>query len=183
MSFDELVTRLVEAGRAAFVEARETNRGESFYSFALFTDPFAAYILPTCSSEEGLRRVAERYVGEFGGTVEEQAAGLRWSPVDSPYHMLGEDHFAGVLQVLNDRGDPWQRDDDGLDAEIDGRFEAAFRALARLDEEGVFGRGAERTRVVVNILQGDQEEECVLENARRLNPPAALTVLERDLGE
>ncbi|NVI92468.1 DUF4303 domain-containing protein [Actinomadura sp. BRA 177] len=85
--------------------------------------------------------------------------------------------------MLNERGDPWQRDDDGLDAEIDGRFEAAFRALARLDEEGVFGRGAERARVVVNILQGDQGEESVLENARRLNPPAALTVLERDFGE
>jgi hypothetical protein len=55
--------------------------------------------------------------------------------------------------------------------------------VARLAEEGVFGRGAERERVVVNILQGDQGGESVLENARRLNPPAGLTVLERDFGE
>lgn len=187
MSFDELADRLVAAGRAAFREARERNPGETFYSFALFSDVFAAYILPTCGSEEGLLRVAERYLGEFGGTVEEQAATLRWSPVDSPYHMLGEEHFAGVLELLDERGDPWQRDDGdeeggAFDAEIDGRFEACFRALARLDEEGLFGRGAERERVVVNILQGDQAEEDVIGNARRLNPAAALGRLERDLG-
>ncbi|SNS70848.1 protein of unknown function [Actinomadura meyerae] len=187
MSFDELADRLVVAGRAAFREARERNRGETFYSFALFSDVFAAYILPTCGTEEGLLRVAESYLAEFGGTVEEQAATLRWSPADSPYHMLGEEHFEGVLELLNRRGDPWQRlddpDRDAFDAEVGGRFEACFRALARLDEEGLFGRGAERERVVVNILQGDQSEESILDNARRLNPPEALVRLERDMGE
>lgn len=186
MSFDELADRLVTAGRAAFLEARERNRGETFYSFALYSDVFAAYILPTCGTEEGLLRVAERYVAEFGGTVEEQAAGLRWSPADSPYHMLGEEHFEGVLELLNERGDPWQRlddqDRDAFYAEVDGRFEACFRALGRLDEEGLFGRGAERERVVVNILQGDQTDDDVLGNARRLNPAAAFARLERDLG-
>ncbi|WUI03031.1 DUF4303 domain-containing protein [Spirillospora sp. NBC_00431] len=172
---------LAESARAAFGEVRERHPGESFYFFALFTDAFAAYILPTSGSEEGLRRVAEKYVAEFGRTVEEQADGLRWSPVDSPYHMFGEDHFGPVLELLGRRGDPWQRDDDGLDAEIDARFEACFQALAMLDEEGFFGRGAERERVLVNVLQGDQSDRSILENARRLNPPGAVARLERDL--
>ncbi|GAA4503658.1 hypothetical protein GCM10023191_056700 [Actinoallomurus oryzae] len=60
----------------------------------------------------------------------EQAEGLRWNPPDRPYHMLGGEHFAEVLRLLDGRGDPWQRDDDGLDAEIDARFEACFRAPA-----------------------------------------------------
>ncbi|GAA4227284.1 hypothetical protein GCM10022254_14590 [Actinomadura meridiana] len=181
MSFEELVNRLVEAARAAFGEVRERHPGESFYFFALFTDAFAAYILPSCGSEEGLRSVAEKYVAEFGQTVEQQMDDLRWSPVDSPHHMGGEEHFRPVLELLERRGDPWQRHDDGLDAEVDGRFEACFRALEILDEEGFFGRGPERDRVLVNVLQGDQSERSVLENARRLNPPAAVARLERDL--
>jgi WD40 repeat protein len=56
-----------------------------------------------------------------------------------------------------------------------------FRALALLDAEGFFGRGAERDRVIVTVLQGDQSDRSRLENARQLNPPAALARLERDL--
>ncbi|GAA2070978.1 DUF4303 domain-containing protein [Actinomadura alba] len=181
MSIDDLETRLVAAARAAFAEARELHSDESFYCYALYTDAFAAYILPTCSSEQGLLQVARRYADEFGRTVAEQADDLRWNPVDSPYHMLGEEYFAGVLEVLASRGDPWQRDDDGLDVEVDARIEACFRALARLDEEGFFGVGAERDRVIVTVLQGDQSDRSQLANAQRLNPPAAVARLARDL--
>jgi WD40 repeat protein len=178
MSIEDLVTRLVAAARAAFTQARELHPDESFYCYALYSDAFAAYILPTCCSEEGLRRVASRYAEEFGGTVAEKAEDLRWNPPDWPHHMLGEEHFAEVLGLLESRGDPWQRDDDGLDAEIDARFEACFRALTLLDAEGFFGQGAERDQVIVTVLQGDQSDRNRLENARRLNPPAAVTRLE-----
>lgn len=181
MSIEDLVTRLADAARAAFTRARELHPDESFYCYALYTDAFAAYILPTCCSEEGLREVASRYVEEFGGTVAEQAEQLRWNPPDWPYHMLGEEHFADVLGLLQSRGDPWQRDDDGLDEEIDARFEACFRALTLLDDEGFFGQGADRDRVIVTVLQGDQSDRSRLENARRLNPPAAIARLEREL--
>jgi hypothetical protein len=126
MSIEDLVTRLVAAARAAFTQARELHPDESFYGYALYTDAFAAYILPTCGSEEGLRQVARRYADEFGGTVAEQADDLRWNPPDWPYHTLGEGHFAGILGLLESRGDPWQRDDDGRGAEVGARFEACF---------------------------------------------------------
>ncbi|MCG5217373.1 DUF4303 domain-containing protein [Streptosporangium soli] len=181
MTIEDLVTRLLAATRAAFTQARQLHPDESFYCYALYTDAFAAYILPTCSSEEGLRQVARRYADEFGDTVAEQADGLRWNPPDWPHHMLGEEHFTGVLELLESRGDPWQRDDDGLDAEVNARFEACFRALALLDAEGFFGQDAERDRVIVTLLQGDQSDRSRLENARRLNPPAAVARLERYL--
>lgn len=181
LPIEDLVTRLVAATRAAFTQVRESHPDESFYCYALYTDAFAAYILPTCGSEEGVRQVARRHAGAYGRGEAEQAEDLRWSPPDWPLHMLGEEHFAGVLELLESRGDPWQRDDDGLDAEVDARFEACFRALALLDAEGFFGGGAERDRVIVTVLQGDQSDRSRLENARRLNPPAALAGLERDL--
>jgi hypothetical protein len=191
MSIDDLVPRLVTAARAAFTRAREQHPDESFYCFALYTDAFAAYILPTASSEQGLERVARRYAEEFGGAVAERADDLRWSPADSPHHMLGEEEFEGVLDLLASRGDPWQCEDDAEDddaeddaaedAEVDARFEACFRALAIMDQEGFFGRGAERDQVVVTVLQGDQSDRSRLANARRLNPPAAVARLERDL--
>ncbi|TDD92588.1 DUF4303 domain-containing protein [Actinomadura darangshiensis] len=181
MSFDELATRLADSARVAFTQARRLHPGESFYCYALYTDAFAAYILPTCASEEGLCQIAKRYAEKSGRTVDEHAASLRWGPADSPYHLLGEEHFAGVLGLLESRDLPWQHADDAVDVEVDGRFDACFRALAALEQEGFFGHGAERDRVVVNVLQGDQSDESVLENARRLNPPAAVAQLERDL--
>ncbi|WP_327003259.1 DUF4303 domain-containing protein [Dactylosporangium sp. NBC_01737] len=150
---------------------RELHPGESFYCYALYTDACATYILPTCCSEEGLRRTA--------GAA--PAAEVRWSPPDWPCHLLGEEHFHDVLELLDSRGDPWQRDEDAFDAEVGARFEACFRALAVLDAEGVFGRGAAREQVIVTVLQGDQSNRSRLDNARRLNPPPAFARLERDL--
>ncbi|GAA4071774.1 DUF4303 domain-containing protein [Actinomadura miaoliensis] len=53
MSFEDLVTRLADAARAAFTEVRREHPGESFYCFGLYTDAFAAYVLPTCNRRVG----------------------------------------------------------------------------------------------------------------------------------
>src|SRR5262245_12430649 len=104
MSTEELAARLATAARAAFTLARQSHPGETFYCYALYTDALAAYILPTCCSEEGL------------GPYE------RWNPPDWPYHLIGEEHFD---EVLDGRDDPWQLPaGDGRDAEVEARFEA-----------------------------------------------------------
>ncbi len=174
---EELAGRLAAAARAAFAQAREAHPGEAFYCFGLFTGPLCEYVLPTCGSEEGLRAVARVYAGEFGRTAEEHAAELRWSPADSPHHMLGEHHFAAVQEWLDGRAAGGEVD--GAEAEL--RREACFRALAGLDDEGFFGRGDERDRVVVAVLRGDQSDRSLLEGARRLNPAAAAARLAADL--
>jgi hypothetical protein len=50
--------------------------------------------------------------------------------------------------------------------------EACFAALSQLDREGVFGQGAERDRVIVNVVYGDMSDERWLAHAERLNPKA-----------
>ncbi|OLT14124.1 hypothetical protein BJF79_02820 [Actinomadura sp. CNU-125] len=175
-TIEELAARLVDAARAAFAQARDAHPGETFYCYGLFTGPLLEYILPTCASEEGLRAVARVYTAEFGGMVDAQADGLRWSPADSPHHLLGEHHFGAVEELLDSRAA-----EDDVEDEAEARLEACFRALARLDREGFFGRGDDRDRVIVTVLQGDQSDRSRLANARRLNPPAAVARLAREL--
>ncbi|WP_176611615.1 DUF4303 domain-containing protein [Actinomadura sp. WMMB 499] len=180
-AIEELAVPLADAARAAFTQARDAHPGETFYCYGLFTGPLLEYILPTCSSEEGLRAVARVYAAEFGGLVGAQADGLRWSPADSPHHMLGEHHFGPVADLLARRDADAGESDEDVEAEVETRLEACFRALARLDREGFFGDGDERERVIVTVLQGDQSDRSRLENARRLNPPAAVARLARGL--
>jgi hypothetical protein len=160
---DDLAVTLAAAARRAFTEARRLRPDEVFYCYALYTDGVASYIVPTCSGDRALRETA----GQDPSAIEE----LRWSPCDSPYHELGAEEFAGVDRLLAARPDPYDEDEE---TEADVRFEACFQALASLDAEGFFGRGAERDRVIVTVLQGDQGVASRLANARRLNPPAAV---------
>lgn len=49
------------------------------------------YIFPTFSTEKGLEEVAEEYMENGGGSLEDNKSQLRWSPCDSPHH--GFDYF------------------------------------------------------------------------------------------
>ncbi|KAL4898432.1 quinon protein alcohol dehydrogenase-like superfamily [Aspergillus ambiguus] len=177
----DLVNRLVVAARCAFTQARQQHPKDTFYYFALFTDEMGAYVLPTCNSEEALREAADRCAREFGRTEAEHTAVLRWSPADSPYHMLGMEYFSDLMELFRSHGDPWQSDDDCLDAEIDARVEAAFQALTILDKEGFFGQGVERERVIVTVFRYQQSSHSLLTNTSRLNPPSAVARMKREL--
>jgi len=177
----ELTAALVEAARRAFTQVRAEHPAEVFYCFALCTSADVGYIEPTCSGEQGLREVAQDYVQADGGTLATQLAELRWSPVDSPYHSFGDEHFAEVQRLLAARPDPYDLDEDAADVEVRARFEACFGALAQLDREGCFGDGAQRNRVLVTVLQGDQSDRSRLRNARRLNPAMVVQRLAEDL--
>lgn len=181
MPLDALAASLAAAGRAAFTQARTEYPDESFYCFALFTDALATYVHATCCGEQGLRDTAAAYAESGGGSVAEHAVDLRWSPCDSPYDMLGEEHFDRANELLGNRPDPYDLDDEACEAEVAARFEACFQALAQLDAEGFFGRGADRERVVVTVWQGDESERSRLASVQRLNPPAVAERFARDL--
>lgn len=157
----------MEATRAAWTELRTSYPNEHIYGFALYTTSEASYIAPTAYTEEGLAEVAARYAGESGGDPAKEAESLRFSPCDSPRHLLGESHFAAVERVLAKMSKNPAR-----------CIEACFDALSSLDAEGLFGQGSARESIVLNVLQGDQSNRSVVENARRLNPPGVLQWFE-----
>jgi uncharacterized protein DUF4303/putative pyrroloquinoline-quinone binding quinoprotein/WD40 domain-containing protein len=184
MAADTVLTEAIaDAARRAFTQVRAEHPAENFYCFALFASGVVGVIEPTCMGEQALREAAQDAVDSAGsgGSLATRLTQLRWSPVDTPYYLHGEEHFAEVQRLLDARPDPYELDDDAAEAEVHARLEACFDALARLDREGLFGRGTDRDRVLVTVLQGDQSQGSLLRDARRLNPATVLQRLADDL--
>jgi Domain of unknown function (DUF4303)/PQQ-like domain/WD domain, G-beta repeat len=173
---------IADAARRAFTQVRVENPAERFYCFALFASGVVGVIEPTCMGEQALREEAQDAVDAGGGSLETNLTELRWSPVDSPYYLHGEEHFAEVQRLLDARPDPYELDGDAeAKAEVQARLEACFDALAQLDREGFFGRGEQRDRVLITVLRGHQSDRSLLRDARRLNPATVIQRLADDL--
>ncbi|WP_285117466.1 DUF4303 domain-containing protein [Leifsonia sp. fls2-241-R2A-40a] len=166
--FARIRSAIRDAARTAWTRLRDERPSESFYYFGLWTTPLAHRPVPTACSEEGLRRA----VADGDGDA------LRWSVMDSPYDLFGDESFARLEPLFEEFGEPYDRPPVMNAALVD----AMAGALAELDEEGFFGVGAARDAVVVNVtLPGADDIGAAIESARRLNPPGALLRYERDL--
>ena len=173
-TYDLVRVAVREAARRAWNDLRTVHPGEAFYYFGLATTAQSHRPAPTAASYDGLARTVAGY-REQG--VELLPDELRWSELESPYAFFGDAHFREVEQLFDGLGDPFERP-----AAVNGRLrEAMVAALAELDAEGVFGRGAQRDDVVVNVTApGDADAALELASARRLNPPSALDRYEDD---
>lgn len=148
---------LARAAEAAFTGLREAHPEERFYFFALYTTSEGNYACATAWSEEALERaVIDTRKRDRRRSVDDLRRDLRFSAPDSPYHEAGNQAFAGRFKA----GPALHR--------------ACFAALELLDDKGVFGAGAGRAKIVVNVVYGDMSHETWLAHATRLNPPAAI---------
>ena len=75
IDFVKLRAEISSAARKAFTEVRDSNPGEAFYAFALYTDDGVMTIEPSANSEENLTRTA----GSYGYSDPADLAYLRWS--------------------------------------------------------------------------------------------------------
>src|SRR5688572_33421253 len=94
----ESLREVLEAScRRAWEGWRGKHPGERLYAFALYTTMDGESFVPSISGEEGLTKVAKRYVKEKSyPTLEAAREGLRWSFADRPYHAQGERYTDGV---------------------------------------------------------------------------------------
>jgi WD40 repeat protein len=162
---------LLEATRAAFQKAKSAHAGERFYTFGLYSTEEGGYAVPTCNTEEGLTRVAEKYARKSRRSVEYERDALRWNPADFAYHLEGNEHFAEFERELGRR----QRSTWFV-------LKDCFAVLQQLDKEGMFGIGAERKRTIINLFYGDQGDEQRVQNAQKLNPPTVWKRYADELG-
>jgi hypothetical protein len=155
----ELAQRTADAVQ----DLRRRIGSEALYAFALFTsgERGFSWVRASANTEEGLVRRAEqraaadtRFRGEAGRRL------LRWNAPEWAYH-----DFAEALRALA-FPDPGIRRPT-LDAAI---YEALVAALKAVDRAGLFGRGAERAFLTVNILCDRPSPAFFRKGLARLNP-------------
>jgi hypothetical protein len=169
----------LEASRAAFTAVQQIHAGESFYAFGLFHDPLWADIIPASNSEEGLIRRAEEYrldkynLGYAQKSIEQLTRELRWSTGDWTYLDVQNGFFNPVNDWLREKEVYWMyKDDDAFRGQLNTNMISSCQTVLKtLDAAGLFGTGAAREQVVLNILMGDQDPSWYT-YARILNPPA-----------
>jgi hypothetical protein len=154
-------------------ELRARIGSETLYAFALVTSGESAFarVHLSANTEEGLaRRAAERAAGDTRFRGEAGRRLLRWSEPDWAHH----DFHAGVRALA--LPDPAGRRT-ALDAAL---REAMLGALRSVDRAGLFGRGADRAFLTVNLLCPHPSRAFFVRNLRALNPVATV---ERHLRE
>lgn len=147
----------------AVQELRRRVGSEALYAFALFTSGEAGYawVRASANTEEGLSRVADRAAAEdprFRGEAGRRL--LRWDAAQWAYH-----DCSGALRALA-LPDPVGRRPT-LDPAL---YEAFVGALKAVDRAGLFGRGAERAFLTVNVLCPDPSPAFFRRGLVRLNP-------------
>jgi hypothetical protein len=147
----------------AVQELRRRIGSETLYGFALFTsgEERFAWVRASANTEEGLARRADqraegdpRFRGEAGRRL------LRWAAPEWAYHDCSEAIRGLVLPHPAERRPT-------LDAAL---YEAFVGALKAVDRAGLFGRGAERAFLTVNILCDHPSPGFFRKGLVRLNP-------------
>ena len=145
-----LVEALKEATKKAFVNLFAQNPKEHFYYCTLVLIEAQGCPVVSAMSEEALDRVIKKYIEEY--KVEDSPENLRqdlkWSYADSPYNLYGEQYFTKVQQIVEER-DAKLQSDEYFEQEYEIRMNIMEKVMADLDQEGIFGSGEQRNRIVV----------------------------------
>jgi hypothetical protein len=162
----KLVDAIAAATRAAVRDLFREYPADHFYYCSLITTGEALSPNLVAWSWEALHRQCK------GDPI--ARSDLKWSYADSPFFCYGEQHFGDVRRLFLFMGVPDHNDPDAWHAAYDFKLSAMEAAMARLDGSGLFGTGARRAEIVINV-------ECMppdhtnVERALRLNPPEALS--------
>lgn len=167
LKFDEEIVMVLEdAVKKAFTDLREKHN-ERFYYYALIFDDGMQPYTSAWSYEALERAFAEN---DISG---EEKGWWKWDYADSPYYSYGFDEFFGEANELLDKRLEGLSIDERYDIEWDVRLASMEEALRRLDEQGFFGTGEERKKVVINVEQAPPDG-LEAEIAQRLNPASEL---------
>lgn len=162
---EELALAIQEATRQAVSQLFAEHK-EAFYYLSLITTGEAHAPFLSAWSVEALEVAAANQ----GVTPSD----LKWSYADSPYTFFGEHFFEEVKRLFSLRVPmDHARSDSERDNEFNARLNAMELAVARLDEEGLFGHGLRRSQLVLNV-EIMPPDHTNTDRAKRLNPHDAL---------
>ena len=143
---------------------------EHFYYCSLITDGEAHAPILSAWSLEALKNRLEQEENPDQARLE-----LKWSYADSPYCGYGEKYFDDVDKLFSERpltgsAMPFYK----WDGEYQLRLRAMEKAMSKLDQRGIFGKGQVRNGIVINV-EVMPPDYSNTERAFRLNPPEALS--------
>ncbi|WP_447591450.1 DUF4303 domain-containing protein [Stenotrophomonas rhizophila] len=120
--------------------------GENFYycTFVMTVEGHAPFL--SAWSEEALARAVDE-----SGDGPEVAADLKWSYADSPYVDFGSEYTEKLRAPFLARPNLQELGADEWEKEIELRMDAVEQAARQLDEEGAFGAGQRRSRLLVAV--------------------------------
>jgi len=169
MTPEELSIPIADAARAAFGDLFRANPNDTFYYCSLITTGEGHTPHLTAWSKEKLAEVVNTE-----GADDSLVTELKWSYADSPFCCFGESHFEEVRKIFIDRSELINSDSTTDGRELELRLKAMELAMAKLDEEGLFGEGSERLQIVINaeVMPPDHSN---VERAIRLNPEESLS--------
>jgi hypothetical protein len=154
---------------------QRNHHDEHFYAFALYTLPLGDSLHATANSEEGLTRLAKRMIEQYPqyrNDVEVEKRELRWLASEWEY-CEGDQYFSDVHDLLTQIAPSVE--------EARLLHSTYVEALQELDRLGVFGTGAGREKIVLNLFWGDRDEDQFLKWAKILNPKPAFDRYQKDI--
>lgn len=146
-----IVNVLKHAAKKSFESLFKEHEEQFYYCTFIQAEDGTPFIF--ACSYEGLDRTLEQ--NGIDKNDENERSEFKWSYADSPYCAYGYD-------------------DEAYDREFEIRLNSMEEAMRQLDEEGLFGVGEERKKVVV-IAEVMPPDYTYTERALRLNPREALT--------
>jgi hypothetical protein len=185
IDYETFLPRLVAGLRKAWQQVCRQRPDETFYLFGIETDSDITDLNPICNTEEEYRAQA----GNSGLTLD------KWSLCyneDSELYRAGKEHTDALAREVNRYVfEDHSRDPEGAFLDRKRRLLRIFeRALVQLDEEGFFGTGKKRARVLLKIDfvdPSDAEWKHMVKVIKRINPPAStagfLAALEQQQSE
>jgi hypothetical protein len=182
IDYETFLPRLVAGLRTAWQDIRRQRPDDTFYTFGVETDSDITDLYPLCNTEQ-------EYAAQGGGSEPSVDKWIGVLSEESELYRAGSKHTAPLAQEVNryvfeDHG----KDPKGAFLERKKRLLKVFeQALVQLDEEGFFGSGRKRAKVLLKIEfvdYSDAEWKHMLKVIKRINPPestaAFFGALERE---
>ncbi|WP_373233277.1 DUF4303 domain-containing protein [Cohnella sp.] len=172
MEWKEVTTKIYESTKRAFGDLMHSRADEQFYAYALYTDSSAMTVVPAANSVQGLER-------RFTEEEDKSAASLayyKWATSEWFYEAWQDDEFSHISDELRDylfsSNFSDQNDEDQYRKRV---LQSMIEALKKLDDEGFFGEGEAREKLVLFITLTDDDSAEAVENesAQILNSASA----------
>lgn len=185
MNFNEVEfkEKLLSATKNAFEKVLSVTGAEELYCFSLFTEGLFGYFAPTAMTTEGLERTLQGYRDR--GSCASQTDGelrlsLKWSPCDSPYHMLGDEFFVEVNEISSKMSEEFFNLEDDEFGEFQSKIISIVTdVLKEIYFDKKFRDRYDPDKLFFSLMMGDQDDS-VLEIGKEVNRHSTYSQFESD---